>query len=235
GLVFYFNTNEMNFKDLCQSLEEKLLSSQGFLKGADYFLQSDRPFSEQEKEIIEGIMSRNGLNHGDEALSMAQGSSAKDIDHEEIYDFSPQEDDLPVFKPEKGDTVLLSRSIRSGQQIAVIGNAVIMGDINIGGEVIASGNIIIMGNCRGIVHAGAEGDKKAFIIATDLNSPQLRIADIAAINNQAEKGDTGLFLKKNRHQGFIPQIAFLKEDTLLIDNYQGNFLKCLDNAIKQEV
>ncbi|MEG2213523.1 MAG: septum site-determining protein MinC, partial [Clostridiales bacterium] len=48
------------------------------------------------------------------------------------------------------------------------------------GEILASGNIVIMGACRGVLHAGAEGDRSCFIIAYTMAAQQLRIADMVA-------------------------------------------------------
>ncbi|MDQ7056788.1 MAG: septum site-determining protein MinC [Persephonella sp.] len=42
--------------------------------------------------------------------------------------------------------------------------------------IIASGNVIVMGTLRGIVHAGANGDETATVMALKLIPQQLRIA-----------------------------------------------------------
>ena len=49
-----------------------------------------------------------------------------------------------------------------------------------GMQVIAGGSIDIRGTCRGIVHAGAYGDRDAIIIADHLMPVQIRIADVIA-------------------------------------------------------
>ena len=58
------------------------------------------------------------------------------------------------------------------------GSIVIIGDVNPGAEVIAGENIAVIGNLRGVAHAGAKGNKKAIIAAINIQSPQLRIANI---------------------------------------------------------
>jgi septum site-determining protein MinC len=52
-----------------------------------------------------------------------------------------------------------------------------MGDVNAGAEIIANGNVIVWGRVRGVIHAGAKGDRSAVICALDLSATQLRIAD----------------------------------------------------------
>ena len=47
-----------------------------------------------------------------------------------------------------------------------------------GAEVIAEENIIVFGTIRGLAHAGANGNRKAIIVANEIDAPQIRIADI---------------------------------------------------------
>ena len=74
------------------------------------------------------------------------------------------------------DAVLVRRSLRSGQRITAKGHIVVMGDVNYGAEVIASGSIFVLGHCRGIVHAGSEGDPGARVLAWKLEPTVLSIA-----------------------------------------------------------
>ncbi len=81
---------------------------------------------------------------------------------------------------DSGQELVVSRTIRGGQEIIYSGAVVVNGDVNPGGEVIAGGNVTINGTCRGIVHAGAYGDKKATITAKRLLAAQIRIAGLIA-------------------------------------------------------
>ncbi len=78
-------------------------------------------------------------------------------------------------------------SLRSGNRIEYEGTLVIIGDINAGAEVIAGEHIIVLGTIRGLAHAGAQGNRKAMIIANSIEAPQLRIADIV---KEIEKTET---------------------------------------------
>jgi septum site-determining protein MinC len=73
--------------------------------------------------------------------------------------------------------LFLNRTIRSGTRIEFAGHVVVLGDVNPGAEIIAAGNVIIWGRLRGMVHAGAKGNKNAVICALDLSPTQLRIAE----------------------------------------------------------
>ena len=76
------------------------------------------------------------------------------------------------------DTALfVNKTLRSGKRIEFPGHVVVMGDVNAGAEIIADGNVIVWGRVRGMIHAGAKGNRSATICALDLSATQLRIAD----------------------------------------------------------
>ena len=78
-------------------------------------------------------------------------------------------------------------SLRSGQKIETEGSIVILGDVNSGAEVVASENIVVLGNLRGLAHAGAKGNKQAIIAAGQLDTVQIRIANIIKEINRDEE------------------------------------------------
>ncbi len=75
------------------------------------------------------------------------------------------------------NTILVQRTLRSGQIVRYDGNIVVLGDVNPGAEISATGNIIVMGALRGVVHAGAGGDENAIVLAFRLQPTQLRISN----------------------------------------------------------
>jgi len=76
------------------------------------------------------------------------------------------------------DTALfINKTLRSGQRIEFPGTVVVMGDVNAGAEIIAEGSVLVWGRVRGMIHAGAKGNRSASICALDLSATQLRIAD----------------------------------------------------------
>jgi septum site-determining protein MinC len=106
--------------------------------------------------------------------------------------------------------LFINKTLRSGKRIEYPGHVVVMGDVNAGAEIVADGNVIVWGRVRGMIHAGAKGNRSAAICALDLSATQLRIAnevsamlkpqkdpkpEIATINNegrlQAELWHTG--------------------------------------------
>lgn len=79
---------------------------------------------------------------------------------------------------ESSQTKFYKGGLRSGQKIEYEGSIVVLGDVNGGAEIIAGENIVILGILRGLAHAGAKGNKKAIISANQIESPQIRIANI---------------------------------------------------------
>ena len=71
-------------------------------------------------------------------------------------------------------------TVIGGQEVQSQGSVLVLGNVNPGAQVIAGGSIDIRGTCRGIVHAGAYGDRSAIIIADRLMPVQIRIADVIA-------------------------------------------------------
>lgn len=87
------------------------------------------------------------------------------------------EEQKAVEAMSEDSALFITKTLRSGKRIEFPGNVVILGDVNAGAEVIADGHVIVWGRVRGMVHAGAKGDRSAIICALDLSATQLRIAD----------------------------------------------------------
>lgn len=81
---------------------------------------------------------------------------------------------------EKKSLKIINKTLRSGQTVEYDGDILILGDVNPDAYVIASGSIIVMGALRGVVHAGANGDETAIIMALKLMPQQLRIGGYIA-------------------------------------------------------
>lgn len=76
------------------------------------------------------------------------------------------------------ETKFVRTSLRSGQKAEYEGSVVVLGDVNCGAEVIAGENVVVLGCIRGMVHAGAKGNKEAIITAGSIEATQIRISNI---------------------------------------------------------
>ncbi len=149
ALVIRF-PKDKDFDRSIKELEKKLSSA--FFKGSLAIIEHDETLSQEEKEKIEKLLKK----HNTGILAYRQSSSNS-------------------FK-EKKSLKIINKTVRSGQRIEYDGDVLIIGDVNPDAYVIASGNIIVMGTLRGIVHAGANGDETAVVMALKLKPQQLRIA-----------------------------------------------------------
>ncbi len=76
------------------------------------------------------------------------------------------------------ETKFVRSSLRSGQKAEYEGSIVVLGDVNGGAEVIAGENVVVLGCIRGMVHAGAKGNKEAIITAGSIEATQIRISNV---------------------------------------------------------
>ena len=81
---------------------------------------------------------------------------------------------------EKSDGQFYRGTLKRRQLLESESSIVILGDVEFGAKVVAKGNIIILGTLYGSVHAGAAGDRNAFIIALSMQPQRLVIGDIEA-------------------------------------------------------
>lgn len=118
---------------------------------------------------------------------------------------------MPVDQEDLIDenTILVQRTLRSGQSIRYNGNVVVLGDVNPGAEVSATGNVIVMGALRGVVHAGAGGDEKAVVLAFRLQPTQLRISNHITRPPDNENVDAD-----------YPEIARIRDGVVTIEVFQ---------------
>lgn len=110
-------------------------------------------------------------------------------------------------------TVLVQRTLRSGQSICYPGNVVIIGNVNPGAEVVAGGNIVVMGYLRGIAHAGASGNLGAVVVAFRLYPTQLRIA------GHISRAPDGERARPSR-----PEIARIEDGVVIVEEYKAGSL-----------
>ncbi len=112
-----------------------------------------------------------------------------------------------------GDTMMIKRTLRSGQRVRFAGNIVVLGDVNPGAEVIAGGDILVMGSLRGVAHAGATGSTGAVVAAFRLLPTQLRIANLIS---RAPDGDLT--------PSDYPEIAQIRDGRVIIESYPSHTL-----------
>jgi septum site-determining protein MinC len=188
GLVINLD-EECDFIDIKKSLQKKFNQGERFFE-QDMIVKIDpgeRSLSRKEKqELLEVFKQLSGVSVVEFINNNSPAANSK-------------------TNPEDS-TLLIKRTLRSGQSIDSEGNIVIQGDINPGAEVIAGKDILVLGEIRGIAHAGANGDLESTISAFRLQPIQLRIA------NYISRAPDEEINHPNR-----PEIAFIKDDKIVLD------------------
>lgn len=201
------------FDNILEQINKKIDSAGKFFKGASLEIKYlGKKLNEmQENKILELLAQKSGaqikgISQGVESAEVVQPEANKSKENREAVladkKINENSDDESMTKFFKG-------TVRSGGRINYNGNVIIMGDVNPGGEVIASGNIVVLGSLRGIVHAGANGNKEAVIFALSLYPTQIRIADVITRSPDG----------KNVKNQCIPEVAYVKDNTIIIDKY----------------
>ena len=166
GLVITI-TNAAQFSEVLQSLERQLLASQSFFRGssAKLFLH-EGTLSDSQMDDIERLIADYGMRLNREPLTVQMQR--------------PQVEQVTEDTREVGEdnTLLVRRTIRSGQRLHYDGNVVVMGDVNPGAEIVCTGDILVLGSLRGVAHAGVEGKVDATVFAFRLEPTQQRIAHV---------------------------------------------------------
>lgn len=173
GLELVIN-EAVDFSSLLAQLREKLESAAHFFTGSagvKVVAGSSLLTGEERRQLI-SLLADYGLALDDQTISPNLPDGASSPDGEIPVEYRQE--------PEGGKTLIVSRMLRSGQRIVFSGSVIIMGDVNPGAEVIAGGSITVEGTCRGVAHAGANGDQLATITADKLIAGQLRIAGMIA-------------------------------------------------------
>jgi len=110
---------------------------------------------------------------------------------------------------QKKSLKIINKTLRSGQKVEYDGDVLILGDVNSDAYVVSSGSVIVMGNLRGVVHAGANGDETAVVMALKLRPQQIRISNYIA-RSPDEPDDEA-------EESNSPEIAYIENNAIVID------------------
>ena len=159
-----------SFDDVQANLLDKLQSGNSFfIRGTTVFVPKGS-FAEEQNETLRRMFHRHGMLFSTELKRPSLTP--------------PSRDKTPATKTKSVDEtqkmMVVNRTVRGGEEVKTNSSVLICGNVNPGAQVIAGGSIDIRGTCRGFVHAGAFGDKTAWVVADRLMPAQIRIADLVA-------------------------------------------------------
>ena len=165
GLQLSF-AKDASFDDVQANLLDKLRTgNKFFIRGTTVYMPKDF-FGEEQTESLRRMFHRHGMLFSTELKTP----------NLTIVPKTPVVEKKEV--PQK--MMIFNKTLRGGQEIRSESSVMIFGNVNPGAQVISNGSIDIRGTCRGFVHAGADGDETAFVVADRLMPTQIRIANIIA-------------------------------------------------------
>lgn len=196
---------EMDNDTIISQIAEKVKSAEKFFRGAKLkVIYRGKVLSKNEEERLVNTMIDNSgviiesIRHEEEAppAEIKKPKGLSGIPLRKIF-----------FKElDEGPCKFVKGTIRSGVRVFYEGNIVVIGDANPGSEIVASGNVVVMGALRGMVHAGADGNREAIVAALKLNPTQLRIGDIITRCPDESEG-----------KSIKPEVAMIKDDIIYVE------------------
>jgi len=199
---------------LIEELEESLSQKASFFKGGRVALHvGPRQLTRPQLETVGQILNRHSVTlWAVESDSPGTREAAAQLGLEiSVASQSPTPAPAEVVETHS-DSLVIQRTLRSGQVIDHPGNVVIIGDVNPGAEIRAGGSVIVWGRLRGIVQAGTNNGygESAVVCALQLSPMQLRIGDKIA-RAPAEDDDVEI----------IPEMASLQNGQIVAEPWDG--------------
>ena len=118
----------------------------------------------------------------------------------------------------RSQALLIKATFRSGEVVKHPGDVVVLADVNPGAEIWADGDIVVLGALKGLAHAGAAGDTKATIVATELASPRIGIGPYDAIAQPPGKSNF-------KSSATRPKIAFVRRRSIYVAPFVGRYAR----------
>lgn len=178
GLVILL-PEDGDFDFLCHRLRDKLAQGGRFFQGSEVTIQiGSRTLSPAEQNTLatilhESNMSLRSISEGGDPVAEAQ-AALRAAEQARRASTVP----AAALLKESETAQVVTKTLRSGQEVRHDGDVIVLGDVNPGASVIATGHIVVMGALRGVAHAGCAGNTGALVAATKLRPTQLRIAHI---------------------------------------------------------
>lgn len=172
---------EGDWEKVSQALFKQIDAKREFFEGAKVAIDVD----ERSLHAAEVSKLRDKLADRDVSLFALLSKSATTEAVAETLGLSTKKSVLKVNSKDlpralyDGETALMiKKTLRSGTSVKFAGNVIVDGDVNPGAEIRASGSIYVWGKLRGIAYAGIDGSRKEVIAALEIESYNLRIAEV---------------------------------------------------------
>jgi septum site-determining protein MinC len=214
---------ETPFGDLLTALSQRLSEAPAFFRGAKLSLDTTRrTLQVNERTQLEALLAyyhmsvatpeanAKELKRAPLSVSTTRQESQTAIAHPPETPAAAQmqssqeqgvQQDLRTFD----DTLLIRRTVRSGQAIHHASHVVVLGDVNPGAEIVAGGDVIVWGVLRGMVHAGYPDNEDALVCSLLLAPVQLRIAHLLSRPPEGHEAQPR------------PEVAAIRNDQIVVE------------------
>lgn len=215
--------------EILSGLTERLNQSSSFFYHSSVALDTGtRPVTEGELSQVARVLSEHAMTLGlvrtasertfQAALAIGMAATLEAPDGSTMAEASRAGSNLAP-KPGEGAGYFVFRGyLRSGHRLQRAEHILVLGDINPGAEVISDGDVMVWGRLRGVVHAGAQGNRRALVAALDLEPTQLRIADLFVQGADPKPGQPGRFFWR-RSQHKRPEIARWIQGQIVVEEW----------------
>jgi septum site-determining protein MinC len=199
GVTIYCQESA-GFEEILLDLAERLRQRAVFFGQSKVRIDvGSRQLTEAEQEQLADVLAQNSKL----VLAGVQTSAARPAETS-LARRRGETADLKLENCKEGRSIVIKRTLRSGQSVHYPGNVIVLGDVNPGAEIVAEGDIFVYGTLRGIAHAGRSGDRSASVVALRLAPTQLRIASV--ISRAPDESSL-----PNQ-----PEYAYISEDRIMI-------------------
>lgn len=197
---------------LLVELETRLADKASFFKGGRVALRlGPRQLTRPELEAAGHVLNRHNVTlWAVESDSPGTQEAARQLGLETKVVEKPA-GGRPEPSVTQGDSIVVQRTLRSGQVIYHPGHVIVIGDVNPGAAIRAGGSVVVWGRLRGAVQAGAgEGGEKAVVCALQLAPTQLRIGPYIAQSPVDED-----------HHEILPEMASVQNGQIIAEPWPG--------------
>lgn len=217
--------------EVISALKERLDQSASFFRNSIVALDvGSRPVIEDELQQCADVLSKHEMRLGvvrtssertfQAALAVGMAVTLESSEGATVAAATTATSNVAGRGTEDGGYFVYKGYLRSGHRLRRSESILVIGDINPGAEVISDGDVLVWGRLRGIVHAGATGNRRALVAALDLEPTQMRIADATTIGPDPRPGQPGRFFWR-RSQHKRPEIARLVQQEIVIEEWDA--------------
>lgn len=162
---------EVPFEVLLEHMRDRFCNSAKFFQGAQMAVSfQGRSLNYTQEQAILSLISDTA---GIDIVCVIDEDSGHELAYKSIVEKAVAE-----FPEREGQ--FYKGTLGKRQVIESDSSIVILGNVEPGASVIAKGNIVVVGVLRGNAHAGAAGNRDAYIVALSMRPRSLRIGDMEA-------------------------------------------------------